>query len=94
MPPHLRGKPGSGDDRPPPEPRRDDFDRGGRSGNFYYILEYVVMWRKFVLVSQKRLKRSLVLVSSSKNKSHRKANIWEMKNRSKYLGLSQATSIT
>lgn len=60
MPPHLRGKPGSGDDRPPPEPRRDDFDRGGRSGNFYYILEYVVMWRKFVLVSQKRYMRQRV----------------------------------
>ena len=60
MPPHLRGKPGSGDDRPPPEPRRDDFDRGGRSGNFYYILKYVVMWRKFVLVSQKRYMRQRV----------------------------------
>lgn len=35
LPPHLRGKPGSGDDRPPPEPRRDDFDRGGRSGSGY-----------------------------------------------------------
>jgi len=57
LPPHLRGKPGSGDDRPPPEPRRDDFDRGGRSGNFYYILKYVAMWRKFVLVSQKRYMR-------------------------------------
>lgn len=32
LPPHLRGKPGSSDDRPPPEPRRDDFgDRGGDS---------------------------------------------------------------
>ena len=60
MPPHLRGKPGSGDDRPPPEPRRDDFDRGGRSGNFYYILKYVAMWRKFVLVSQKRYMRQRV----------------------------------
>ena len=60
MPPHLRGKPGSGDDRPPPEPRRDDFDRGGRSGNFYCNLKYVAMWRKFVLVSQKRYMRQRV----------------------------------
>jgi len=35
LPPHLRGKPGSGEERPPPEPRgRDDFDRGGRSGGY------------------------------------------------------------
>ena len=60
MPPHLRGKPGSGDDRPPPEPRRDDFDRGGRSGNFYYFLKYVAMWGNFVLVSQKRYMRQRV----------------------------------
>ena len=27
---------------------------------FYYILKYVVMWRKFVLVSQKRYMRQRV----------------------------------
>ena len=43
LPPHLRGKPGSGEERPPPEPRRDDFgDRGGRSGsgNIFYFYNF------------------------------------------------------
>lgn len=31
LPPHLRGKSGRNDERPPSEPRRDDYDRGPRS---------------------------------------------------------------
>ena len=34
LPPHLRGKPGASDERPPPEPRNDDYDKGGRSSKF------------------------------------------------------------
>ena len=62
MPPHLRGKPGSGEERPPPEPRREDFDRGGRSGNFLLKFETSMLQGGVILswVSQRYMRQRLV----------------------------------